>query len=133
MIGNAIILFICIIITFLSVRYPLYLIRPYIVDLVFHARLEALLHNLRNGKHFNGKTCYIIRVIEYQFRGLPHAHIVFRLQNGPCHSNIQECITWIDTYICTRMPVLDDNASENDRRHFQLLTDNMMHKCFRGT
>jgi len=132
MIGNNIILFICIIITFLTISYSLYIIRPDIVDLVFHARLEALLHNLRSGKYFNGKTCYIIRVIEYQFRGLPHAHIVFRLENGPCHSNVQECIAWIDTYICTRMPVLDDNASENDRRHLQLLTDNMMHKCFRG-
>jgi len=115
--------------------FPDYLMcinRPDIVVLVFHARLEALLYNLRNGKYFNSKTCYIIRVIEYQFRGLPHAHIVFRLENGPCHSDERECIAWINKYICTRMPDLNAHSSNNDRLHVQLLSENMIHKCFRG-
>jgi hypothetical protein len=54
---------------------------PALVAEVFHARLQASLHNLRHGKYFGGDTTvFIIRVIEYQERGLPHAHIVYRLQ-----------------------------------------------------
>jgi hypothetical protein len=54
---------------------------PAIVGIVFQARLQALLHNLKNGKYFGGdKTVFIIHVIEYQERGFPHAHIV-------CNSN----------------------------------------------
>ena len=46
---------------------------PDIVVEVFHARLQAFLHNLRNGHYFGGdSTVFIIRVIEYQERGLPH-------------------------------------------------------------
>jgi hypothetical protein len=50
---------------------------------VFHARLQAWLHNLRSGKYFGrDTTVFIIRVIEYQERGLPHAHIVYRLKHA---------------------------------------------------
>jgi hypothetical protein len=50
---------------------------PTIVCEVFKAKLAALLHNLKNGKYFGGDTTvFIIHVIEYQERGLPHAHIV---------------------------------------------------------
>ena len=60
---------------------------------VFHAKLMGFLANLRNGVYHNGavvdgeyvpnprqsKQCvYIMYVIEYQQRGLPHAHIVYR-------------------------------------------------------
>jgi hypothetical protein len=56
---------------------------PAIVAEVFHARLQAFLHNLRHGKYFgNDKTVFIVRVIEYQERGLPHAHIVIRLEKA---------------------------------------------------
>jgi len=43
--------------------------RPDVATEEFHARLGALIHNLRNGKYFgNRKTVYDIRVIEYQHR-----------------------------------------------------------------
>lgn len=64
--------------------------------------------------------------------GLPHAHIVFRLKNGPKHSNTEECITWIDKHICTTMPELTQDSSEEDRRHVDLIESHMMHRCFRG-
>jgi hypothetical protein len=52
---------------------------PAISTLVFKKRLESLLHNIRNGVYFGGsKIVYIINSIEYQHRGLPHAHIVFQ-------------------------------------------------------
>ena len=57
---------------------------PAVVAEVFHARLQAFLHNLREGKYFGGgKPVFIVRVIEYQERGLPHAHIVIRLDDAP--------------------------------------------------
>jgi len=65
--------------------------RPDIVARVFKARLEAFLSNLRKGKYLTGngslfsghKVDYLMYVIEYQHRGLPHAHIVLRLADMP--------------------------------------------------
>jgi hypothetical protein len=72
--------------------------RPELVTRVFHQRTESLLGNLRSGVYFGAqvnvtgdgkyertghKPAYIMRVIEYQHRGLPHAHIVCRLENVP--------------------------------------------------
>jgi len=54
---------------------------PITVCRAFKHRLDAFLYNLRNGKYFGGrKTEWITHVIEYQERGLPHAHIVCRLE-----------------------------------------------------
>ena len=53
---------------------------------VFKAKLAALLANLKNGHYFGGKSAYIIHVIEFQHRGLPHAHIVCRISNGSTKS-----------------------------------------------
>jgi hypothetical protein len=62
--------------------------RPDIVDQVFHQRLQAFLANIRKGVYFGGRVdddgkfmkgnhevVYLMHVIEYQHRGLPHAHI----------------------------------------------------------
>jgi len=67
---------------------------------VFKQRLNALLHNLRNGKYFgDGEIAYMMRVIEYQHRGLPHAHIVFQLTNAPSIDNKIASGQYIDTYV----------------------------------
>jgi hypothetical protein len=68
--------------------------RPDIVDQVFHQRLQALLANIRKGVYFGGhvdsdgkfhkgnhEVIYMMHVIEYQHRGMPHAHIVVKLSN----------------------------------------------------
>jgi hypothetical protein len=68
--------------------------RPDIVDQVFHQRLQAFLANIRKGVYFGGRVdddgkfvkgnhevVYLMHVIEYQRRGLPHAHIVVKLSN----------------------------------------------------
>jgi hypothetical protein len=60
--------------------------RPDIVCAVFKARLDQLKHNIRNGKYFGGRSVvYCFHVVEYQFRGLPHVHMVIRLAN--CFEN----------------------------------------------
>jgi len=71
--------------------------RPDIVIEVFHARLGALVHNLRNGKYFGGRQAiYDLRVIEYQHRGLPHFHLVCKLTNMPQRDNQEAVLAWID-------------------------------------
>jgi hypothetical protein len=54
--------------------------RPDVVCQVFHNRLMNLLGNLRAGYYFPGqKVNYLLHCIEYQERGMPHAHVVFQL------------------------------------------------------
>jgi hypothetical protein len=59
-----------------------------------------LLHNLRHGKYFgDGRIAYIMRVIEYQHRGMPHCHIVFQLTNAPPRDDKIACGLFIDKYV----------------------------------
>ena len=50
---------------------------PVIVCRVFKARLEMAIKAMR--KHL-GKIIYLIRVVEFQKRGLPHAHLVIKVK-----------------------------------------------------
>jgi hypothetical protein len=79
--------------------------RPDIVARVFAEKKRALIHNIKNGRYFGELKCkYIMYVIEYQFRGLPHVHIVYRLDGGPDHEKKEECIEFIEKYIKSSMP-----------------------------
>jgi len=103
---------------------------PMVTSLVFKHRLDSLLHNLRSGIYFNGqRTVYILRVIEYQHRGLPHAHIVFKLNGMPTEAD--DIIDWIDQNISAMMPIepLDCTAStfEEDQLYFQNVRDFNVH------
>ncbi|XP_046389348.1 uncharacterized protein LOC124158205 [Ischnura elegans] len=50
---------------------------------VFNIKLGELIRDLRSGAFF-GRTSYFVYVIEMQMRGLPHAHIVFKVDGvGP--------------------------------------------------
>ena len=122
---------------------------PDIVVEVFHARLQAFLHNLRNGHYFGGdSTVFIIRVIEYQERGLPHAHIVFRLEGAaktitanyerlmaaydhlseaekaevPVPTMDDAAALWVDDHICAERPI-DPRLPENQARYAHLGPD----------
>lgn len=99
---------------------------------VFKAKLAALLANLKNGHYFGGKSAYIIHVIEFQHRGLPHAHIVCRISNGPNHLEEDKCIEWIDRFISAKMPVLDENSTDEDSDYYDFVTSQMCHRHFRG-
>jgi hypothetical protein len=97
--------------------------RPDIVVRVFREKLRRFIHNLKlgcyhggtmvNGKFVPGKTgqmVFIMHVIEYQHRGLPHAHIVYRLADAPekvkrddspdvVKDKMEKQIRYIDGYI----------------------------------
>ena len=103
--------------------------RPDIVCRVFHQKKQALIHNLKAGRYFDSKCVYLIHVIEFQHRGLPHVHIVYRLENGPDHSDKQACIQFIDKYISAKMPIITNESSDEDLRYEQIVKDMMIHEC----
>jgi hypothetical protein len=103
--------------------------RPDVVCRVFHAKKLALIHNLKAGRYFNSKCAYIIHVIEFQHRGLPHVHIVYRLENGPDHSDKEACINFIDRYISAKMPIINEDSSIEDIRYKEIVENMMVHEC----
>ena len=118
---------------------------PYITCQVFKHRLDRFLYNLQNGVYFGGaKLLYVMRVIEYQNRGLPHAHIVFKLEGVP--DDVEGKCDWIDEHICAEMPrkptrAVDDTfgLSEDEKKkltedwtYYRDATHFMTHKCFEG-
>jgi hypothetical protein len=82
-------------------------------------------------------------VIEYQHRGLPHAHIVAKLSDAP--TTIQEKLQWIDKNIQARFPdninqinaVIERNKNggnnweglETDVKYVQQIKSVMIHRC----
>ena len=98
--------------------------RPELVVQVFRAQLRAFLHNLRNGKYLGGKTVYIMHVIEYQHRGLPHAHIVAQISDVP--QDVAGRLAWIEEHIQARYPGPDE-PPDPDYEH--LITTFQIHHC----
>lgn len=89
--------------------------RPDICNRVFQLRLNFLLKELKSGKMF-GKIIYILHVIEFQKRGLPHAHICFKIEsNGPVEQGK------IDLVVRATIP------SESEKRLRDLVLDHMIH------
>jgi hypothetical protein len=114
--------------------------RPEVVCEVFHHRLAAILYNIRSGKYFDDEdmsgdvttrrtVVYELRCIEYQHRGLPHAHIVIRLSNIPEPSDPAACSDWIDNFLTCEYPVVDANSSPSDRQYLEAVRSCMVHTC----
>ncbi len=74
--------------------------RPDIIVPVFHAKLLALINNLKYRKYFREKLLYEMRSIEYQHRGMPHAHIVLSLKDVPHNDSGFIDSRWIDANLC---------------------------------
>lgn len=122
---------------------------PTVVCMVFHQRLKAFLHNLRHGKYFGKqyKLRYIMHVIEYQHRGLPHAHVSVKFDGVPEEPSEEDLktkspeeialmrkkvIDFIDEHISCEMRQPGPNGeplSEQDAIYNTLIQDLMMHKC----
>jgi hypothetical protein len=99
--------------------------RPEVTVRIFHEKLKRLLENLRNGHYFGDSLIiYELRVIEYQHRGLPHAHLVFKLSDTPDRENIVDCCNWIDEWILAEMP---DPVKEPEL--YSKVNNHMLHKC----
>lgn len=107
--------------------------REDIVCQVFKLKLDLVLKNTRTGKYFgNHQVAYIMRVIEYQHRGMPHAHIVLKLKDVPCSPTSDEnaIANWIDQYISARMPgTLHGQSTRQDVKYRVCVETHMLHKC----
>ena len=83
--------------------------RPDIVARVFKIKLDDLLHDLRHKSHF-GRVIAIVYTIEFQKRGLPHAHILLFLDpKDKCPSP-----TDIDGIIMVEIPYPDEDPVANE-------------------
>ena len=99
--------------------------REDVVCIVFKARLAALLHNLRHGHYFGGRTVlFEAMAIEYQHRGLPHAHIVVKLSDTPSKEDEDGCREWANQFVHTRMP-----SQVDDQEYSELVSTHMIHHC----
>jgi hypothetical protein len=72
--------------------------------------------NLRKGKYFDGsELIYLFHVIEYQYCGLPHAHLVARLRDAPdiTDQNHKDLINFIDRHFVGEMPRFEGEEYQN--------------------
>lgn len=105
--------------------------RPDVTCMVFHERLRKILHNIRHGKYFplpDGGLKYEIRVIEYQYRGLPHCHLVVCDPSAPQKQDTQAVKAYIDARISACFP----SESEGNEEYINLIKQKMLHKCSNG-
>ena len=90
---------------------------PTIVSRVFHQKLDALLTDFL--KHdVLGKVAAHVYVIEFQKRGLPHAHILLILRPEDRIRTVEE----IDRVISAEIPDRDI-----DRELYRIVMENMLH------
>ncbi len=80
---------------------------PDVTVLVFKAMLDKFKTKIRNGKYFEShEVIYIIHVIEYQYHGMPHAHMVFHLDNAHDidDDNQEDSIDFVDRNFIAELP-----------------------------
>ena len=87
---------------------------------VFKMKLDALLHDLTKG-NILGKCISHTAVIEFQKRGLPHAHILLILASEDKPFTADD----YDKIVCSEIP--DPNASDIHSRLHGIVTKHMLH------
>ena len=104
--------------------------RPDITVPVFHAKLTALINNLKYQKYFREELVYEMRSIEYQHRGMLHAHIVIQLKDVPHNANGFIESSWIDANLSAEMPITQDNLiSDEEKEYARKVRMHMKHHC----
>jgi hypothetical protein len=91
--------------------------RPDVVVRVFYQKLETLMEDLIK-KQVLGKVIAHCEIVEFQKRGLPHAHILLILKNADKPHNA----AIIDTIISAEIP-----NKERNPRLFELVTKHNLH------
>ncbi|UYV79082.1 hypothetical protein LAZ67_17001066 [Cordylochernes scorpioides] len=91
--------------------------RPDLVVRVFKMKLDVLLEQIKK-KDFFGKAIASIRVIEFQKRGLPHAHILIILTPEDKPNTVER----IDQFISAEIP-----DQETRPRLCEIVTRHMVH------
>jgi len=93
--------------------------RPELVARVFHAKLKQLMSDITENRVFGDVDAYVYTV-EFQKRGLPHAHILIILSEGNKLLTAED----VDDVVCAELP---DPADENNQRLFTAVTSHMIH------
>ena len=93
--------------------------RPELVARVFHAKLKQLMSDITDNRVFGNVDAYVYTV-EFQKRGLPHAHILIILSDGNKLLTAED----VDDVVCAELP---DPADENNQRLFTAVTSHMIH------
>jgi hypothetical protein len=89
--------------------------RPELIARVFHSKLKELIRDLQRGHAF-GVPCALIYTIEFQKRGLPHAHILL----GVAHGDKIRDVSQLDSVISAELPL-------NDPALLEKVTSHMIH------
>ena len=106
--------------------------------------------NIRNGKYFDGREIiYTFHLIEYQYCGLPRAHLVVRLDNA--HDiddpNREDLIYYVNRHFVAEKPRFEGEeyhngyqedgstmfAYEYKRKAVEVVSMNNTHKCSTAT
>ncbi|XP_031116894.1 uncharacterized protein LOC116020565 [Ipomoea triloba] len=91
--------------------------RPDLVARVFHAKLQELKNDITK-KHFFGEISAYTYVIEFQKRGLPHAHFLIILKN----KSMMSSSSFVDEYVCAEIP-----NKETQPTLYDLVKKHMVH------
>ncbi len=116
---------------------------PEVTATVFKSRLDQIKMNIWNGKNFDGHDIiYTFHMIKYQYRGLPHAHLVVRLDNA--HDiddpNCEDLISFVNRHFAAEMPRFEGEEHQNvymqdaftdnyKRKAVEVVRMNNTHKC----
>lgn len=84
---------------------------------VFRLKLAALIDRIVN-KHLFGDIRGRVHVIEFQKRGLPHAHLLFILDEDSKPTTVED----IDDFVCAELPDPNDDANL-----YSYVTTHMLH------
>ncbi|KAH1254932.1 ATP-dependent DNA helicase PIF1 [Glycine max] len=90
---------------------------PDVVSRVFKMKLNQLMHDLKSG-HVFGPILAFVYTIEWQKRGLSHAHILIFLHPSNKYPNLED----IDNIISAEIPNKD-----TDPELYQIVSNHMMH------
>ena len=91
--------------------------RPDIVCRVFHQRFLKFKKWIMSGHSPFGAVEYLIHVVEFQKRGLPHVHMLVRSRSGPSCENLEG----VDDVISCELPEDPDDRAlveKSDRIYF---------------
>ena len=101
--------------------------RPDLVARVFKAKLEQLMRDLTKGELF-GQVAAHLRVVEWQKRGLPHAHILIIMKEFDRHVSPE----FYNSVISAELPAdpedaIDEETKVQRKRLQDVVLTNMLH------
>ncbi|XP_025692541.1 uncharacterized protein [Arachis hypogaea] len=91
--------------------------KPDIICRTFKAKLDLMIKDIRANKIF-GRVCAVVYTIEFQKRGLPHAHILLFLHKDDKFPTAED----IDKIISAKIP-----DKELDPEYFEVVEKHMIH------